>query len=110
MGRRCRTTGVPRARAKTPELALVRRARKPRARAAETDAALDARIERAARRMYELYDDLSYFIGSPEGHRERLRSRLSWPDVGHVTSLARALAEEDRFTEWARFNGYAKVA
>ena len=67
-------------------------------------AALEERIGRIRRALYDLYGDLEYFKSSPLEHRERLRRALSWPDVGHITSLVRALAEEDRFAEWLRFN------
>ena len=89
---------------------LVPRPRKVRARREDGAAELDARIERVARNLYDLYADLRYFVVSPPEHRARLRARLSWPDVGHITSLARSLAEEDRFSEWIRFNRYVKVA
>ncbi len=73
-------------------------------------AELARRVERVRRGLYELYDDLGYFLAAPPEHRERLRRKLDWPDVGHITSLARALAEEERFAEWARFNRYTKSA
>ncbi len=68
------------------------------------DAALRRRIERIRRALYGLYGDLEYFKSSPVEHREALRRGLDWPDVGHITSLARSLAEEDRFADWLRFN------
>lgn len=77
---------------------------------ADADAALAERIARVRRGLYELHSDLVYFVTSPEEHRERLRDALEWPDVGHITSLARALAEEQRFADWARFNGYVRSA
>jgi hypothetical protein len=54
--------------------------------------------------LYDLYGDLEYFKSSPVEHREALRKGLDWPDVGHITSLTRSLAEEDRFADWLRFN------
>ena len=39
-----------------------------------------------------------------------LREGLEWPDVGHITSMARALAEEERFADWVRFNRVVKSA
>jgi hypothetical protein len=57
--------------------------------------------------VYELYGELRHFARGSPSDRERLRNELDWPDVGHVTSMIRALAEEDRFADWARFNGYS---
>ena len=71
---------------------------------------LDARVARVKRGLYDLYDELSYFVTCAPEHRERLRRALHWPDVGHVTSLARALAEEGRFGDWVRFNRLVKSA
>ncbi len=82
-------------------------------RASAVDCAVDdlgRRIERVRRGLYGLYDDLCYFKTCPPAHRERLRRELDWPDVGHITSLARALAEEERFSEWVRFNRLTKSA
>jgi hypothetical protein len=62
------------------------------------------------RGLYELHSDLAYFVTSPAGHRDRLREALEWPDVGHITSLARALVEEERFADWVRFNRYVRSA
>ena len=77
--------------------------RRPPAKA-DSDAALRRRIERTRRALYDLYGNLEYFKSSPVEHREALRRGLDWPDVGHITSLARSLAEEDRFADWLRFN------
>ncbi len=71
---------------------------------------LRQRIERVRRGLYGLYADLCYFKTCPPAHRERLRLELDWPDVGHITSLARALAEEERFSDWVRFNRLTKSA
>ncbi len=83
-----------------------------RARRARPDAkaALAKRIARVRKSLYELHSDLVYFVTSPEEHRERLRETLEWPDVGHITSMARALSEEERFADWVRFNRYVKSA
>jgi hypothetical protein len=89
---------------------LVPQPRRVKRHAADTGDQLAARVERVRRALYDLYSELEYFIGSSTEHRAQLRETISWPDVGHITSLARALSEEDRFTEWARFNRYVKVA
>jgi hypothetical protein len=108
MGRHARAaSSAPRTQC---DLQVLPKPRKTRKRRGDSGAELDARIQRIERQLYGLYDDLQYFIASDEDHRGRLRSKISWPDVGHITSLARALSEEDRFNEWVRFNRYVKVA
>jgi hypothetical protein len=76
-----------------------------RARRPDTGRELERRLARIRRSLYALYGDLRYFVASPPEHRERLRDGIDWPDVGHITSLARALAEEERLSDWMRFNG-----
>lgn len=76
----------------------------------DTETELEARLERVRRALYGIYGDLRYFTTSPASHRERLRQKLDWPDVGHITSLARSLVEEGRFADWVRFNGLVKSA
>ena len=71
---------------------------------ADGRSALEERIGRIRRALYDLYGDLEYFKSSPVEHREALRQGLDWPDVGHITSLTRSLAEEGRFADWLRFN------
>ena len=80
---------------------------RPRGKSSED---LERRLSRIERGLYQLYEDLGYFLRSSPEDRQRLRRRLSWPDVGHITSLARALAEEDRFNEWVRFNRVVRRA
>ena len=95
---------------KSPRLEVVPRPRRARRRKPDAEAALKKRLDRVRRGLYELHSDLAYFVTSPAEHRERLRDALEWPDVGHITSLVRALAEEDRFADWVRFNRYVKSA
>ena len=71
---------------------------------ADGRSALEKRIGRIRRTLYDLYGDLEYFKSSPVEHREALRQKLDWPDVGHITSLTRSLAEEGRFADWLKFN------
>ncbi|MHC5053457.1 MAG: hypothetical protein ACYTKD_01930 [Planctomycetota bacterium] len=98
------------ARRKGPDLEVVPRPRRARRRRPDAEAALAERIARVRRGLYELHSDLVYFVTSPAEHRDRLRHSLEWPDVGHITSLARALVEEERFADWVRFNRYVKSA
>jgi hypothetical protein len=97
-------------RSEGPKLEVVPRPGRGRSRPAGTAAALEERIARVRRGLYELHSDLVYFMTSPVDEREKLRDALEWPDVGYVTSLARALAEEDRFSDWVRFNRAVKSA
>ena len=91
--------------AKRTTLGIVPRRGRP-----DTERGLERRLERIRRGLYEVYRDLRYFTTSPVEHRERLRRAIHWPDVGHITSLARALVEEQRFAEWVRFNGLVRSA
>ena len=50
--------------------------------------------------MYTLSDGLEFFKkGSPHS-RKILRQRLSGPDVGYVTTLLKALFDEEKFQNW----------
>jgi len=99
------------AEAKGARLKVVGQPRRGRRKArADADAALKERIARVRQGLYELHSDLVYFASSPAEHREKLRESLEWPDVGYITSLARALSEEERFTDWVRFNRAVKSA
>ncbi len=95
---------------KDAKLKVVPRPRRARRRQPDAKAALAKRIARVRKSLYELHSDLVYFVTSPAEHREQLRHALEWPDVGHITSMARALSEEERFADWVRFNRYVKSA
>lgn len=75
-----------------------------RRRRVATDSELRERILHTERLLRELLAELEWFASGTTLQREALRRHLSWPEVGYVTSLARALVEEDRFSEWLRFN------
>ncbi|MHC4506176.1 MAG: hypothetical protein ACYTFI_23015 [Planctomycetota bacterium] len=82
----------------------------PRSTRPDTEEELRERLERVRGSLYELYGHLRYFAECPPAHRARLRREIDWPDVGHITSLARSLAEEERFADWVRFNRLVKSA
>jgi hypothetical protein len=82
----------------------------PRSTKPDTEEELSERLERVRGALYELYGDLRYFAACPPAHRARLRREIDWPDVGHITSLARSLSEEERFADWIRFNRLVKSA
>jgi len=69
-----------------------------------------ATAERIREEFTSLDADLARFVGCPREERDALREALDWPRVGRVTSLARALCDESRFEEWARFNRAAALA
>jgi len=97
--------------AKGARLKVVRRPKRGRKGSrSDTEAALKKRIARVRQGLYELHSDLVYFMSSPAEHRDELRESLEWPDVGYITSLARALSEEERFSDWVRFNRAVKSA
>ncbi len=65
---------------------------------------LARRLRRVREALCTLGSDLRYFAEGTCEERDRLRGALDWPEVGRVTSLVRALAEESRFQEWSKFN------
>ncbi len=56
--------------------------------------------------LYALNDQLEFFKeGSPHS-RGILRRRLSGPDVGYVTTLLKALFDEEKFQNWLAMTTY----
>lgn len=56
--------------------------------------------------LYTLNDELEFFKeGSPHS-REILCQRLSGPDVGYVTTLLKALFDEEKFQNWLAMTTY----
>ena len=111
MAKRARKTRPGGARRKGPSAATRAGARLsvvPRTTRPDTEEELRERLERVRGSLYELYGDLRYDAACPPGHRARLRQEIDWPDVGHITSLARSLSEEERFADWIRFNRLVK--
>jgi len=61
---------------------------------------IDAKIQAVEDALYVLNDQLEFFKeGSPHSRRI-LRRQLSGPDVGYVTTLLKALFDEERFRDW----------
>jgi len=59
-----------------------------------------ARVQGVEDTLYTLNDELQFFKeGSPQS-RKILRQRLSGPDVGYVTTLLKALFDEEKFQNW----------
>lgn len=61
---------------------------------------VDAKIQAVEDALYALNDQLEFFKeGSPHSRRI-LRRRLSGPDVGYLTTLLKALFDEEKFQNW----------
>jgi transcriptional regulator with XRE-family HTH domain len=59
-----------------------------------------AHVQAVEDTLYTLNDELEFFKeGSPHARRI-LRHRLSGPDVGYVTTLLKALFDEEKFQNW----------
>lgn len=59
-----------------------------------------AHVQAVEETLYALNDELEFFKeGSPHA-RGILRRRLSGPDVGYVTTLLKALFDEEKFQNW----------
>jgi transcriptional regulator with XRE-family HTH domain len=65
-----------------------------------------ARVQAVEDTLYTLNDELQFFKeGSPHS-RGILRRRLSGPDVGYVTTLLKALFDEEKFQDWLAMTTY----
>jgi len=65
-----------------------------------------ARVQAVEDTLYTLNDELQFFKeGSPHS-RKILRQRLSGPDVGYVTTLLKALFDEEKFQNWLAMTTY----
>jgi len=61
---------------------------------------IDAKMQAVEDALYALNNQLEFFKeGSPHS-RKMLRRQLSGPDVGYVTTLLKALFDEERFQDW----------
>ena len=67
---------------------------------------LVAHVQAVEDTLYALNDELEFFKeGSPHS-RGILRRRLSGPDVGYVTTLLKALFDEETFQNWLAMTTY----
>ncbi len=65
-----------------------------------------ARVQAVEDTIYALNDELEFFKeGSPHS-RGILRRRLNGPDVGYVTTLLKALFDEEKFQDWLAMTTY----
>jgi len=62
--------------------------------------------EAVRRRILELTHELGYFKRGGRASREVLRQAISGRDIGYLTSLLRALYDEDQFETWILFSDY----
>lgn len=58
------------------------------------------KVEAIEDSLYILSDELEFFKQGSANSREILRQRLSGPDVGYVTTLLKALFDEEKFQNW----------
>jgi len=69
----------------------------------------DNPIERATRiktLLIKLTDELEFFKQKPESVRRTFRKVIPGEDIGYVTTLLRALYDEDQFQRWLLFSNY----
>lgn len=69
----------------------------------------DSPSERAIRirtLLIQLADELEFFKQKPESFRKTFRKVVPGEDVGHITTLLRALYDEDQFQRWLLFSDY----
>ena len=65
-----------------------------------------ARVQAVEDILYALNDELQFFKeGSPHS-RGILRRRLSGGDVGYITTLLKALFDEEKFQNWLAMTTY----
>jgi hypothetical protein len=60
--------------------------------------------------LYSLDRELQYFRNSSSTGRDQLRRFVNGQDVGYITSLLRALYDEDKFQSWQLFSNYQMVS
>ncbi len=64
------------------------------------------RVQAIEDTIYTLNDELQFFKEGSLHFRKILRQRLSGPDVGYVTTLLKALFDEERFQNWLAMTTY----
>ena len=60
--------------------------------------------------LYSLDRELQYFRNGSNEEREQLRRFVNGQDVGYITSLLKALYDEDKFQSWQLFANYQMVS
>lgn len=73
----------------------------PRATGAE------AKASEVSRLMRELSQELEFFKRGSKSDRDVVRRMIPGRDVGYLTSLLRALYDEDQFEAWILFSEYS---
>jgi transcriptional regulator with XRE-family HTH domain len=59
-----------------------------------------SRVQAVEDALYTLNDQLEFFKEGSPNSRKILRRQLDGPDVGYVTTLLKALFDEERFQDW----------
>ena len=65
-----------------------------------------AHVQAVEDSIYALNDELTFFKEGPAHSRRILRQRLSGPDVGYITTLLRAIFNEEKFQDWLAMTTY----
>ena len=65
-----------------------------------------ARVQAVEDTLYTLNDELQFFKEGSPHCRKILRQRLNGPDVGYVTTLLKALFDEEKFQNWLAMTTY----
>jgi len=65
-----------------------------------------AHVQAVEETFYALNDELEFFKEGSLHSRKILRQRLNGPDVGYVTTLLKALFDEEKFQNWLAMTTY----
>lgn len=85
------------------------KSRKSQGKASQQEQSGDNPSERAIKiktLLIELADELEFFKQKPESVRRVFRKVIPGEDIGYVTTLLRALYDEDQFQRWLLFSDY----
>lgn len=66
----------------------------------------ETRAKRVMQILLNLSNELEFFKQCPESGRTVFKKIVPGPDVGYVTTLLRALYDEDKFQRWLLFSNY----
>jgi len=67
---------------------------------------METRAKRIVQILLQLSSELEFFKRCSEEGRKTFRKIVPGPDVGYVTTLLRALYDEDKFQRWLLFSDY----
>jgi len=64
------------------------------------------RAKKVVNILLTLNNELEFFKRCPQSDREIFKKIVQGPDVGYITTLLRALYDEDKFQRWLLFSSY----